>query len=91
MNPTKNRLTDNQPLLSQAASDPLLDLYLTLPPDVRNARFAGTSCAAQLLGLSQQAIHSWINKGHVAAIRVGKKYQVDLASLRAYLLAKTML
>lgn len=85
MSSGRENLSDNHSSLYWTGSDRLLDLYLSLAPDARNARFASTSRVAQALGLSQRTIQSWINKGLVAAIRIGKKYQLDLDSLRAYL------
>jgi excisionase family DNA binding protein len=63
----------------------LLDLYLSLPAKLRIERFADTAHAAQVVGLSVRTIQLWIETGSVRAITVGKKYQVDLESLREHL------
>lgn len=63
----------------------LLSLYLSLPQEKRRQKFAGTSEAAVMVGLSQRTIQMWIEVGFIAAIKIGRKYQVSLDSLRAYL------
>lgn len=66
----------------------LLSLYLSLPEEKRKQKFAGTSEAARLVGLSQRTIQMWIEVGFVAAVKIGRKYQVSLDSLKAYLLSR---
>lgn len=63
----------------------LLNLYLSLPEVNRKQKFATTSEAAGMVGLSQRTIQMWIEGGFIAAIKIGRKYQVSLDSLRAYL------
>jgi excisionase family DNA binding protein len=63
----------------------LLDLYLSLPNDQREKRFADTRRAATMTGLSVRTIQFWIESGSVRAIVVGKKYRADLDSVREYL------
>jgi hypothetical protein len=63
----------------------LLEIYLSLSPESRERRFASTARAAELSGLSQRTIQRWIEAGIVNTVPVGKKYQVDLVSLRDYL------
>ena len=63
----------------------LLSLYLSLPQEKRKRKFASTSEVARMVGLSQRTIQMWIEVGSIAAIKIGKKYQVSLDSLRAYL------
>jgi excisionase family DNA binding protein len=60
----------------------LLEIYLSLSPESRERRFVSTARAAELSGLSQRTIQRWIEAGIVNAVPVGKKYQVDLVSLR---------
>lgn len=38
-----------------------------------------------MVGLSQRTIQLWIEVGFITAIKIGRKYQVSLDSLRAYL------
>jgi excisionase family DNA binding protein len=60
-----------------------LDLFLSLPTDERDQRFADTARAAQIVGLTRRTIEFWIEIGLLQAIRVGrKKYKVSLESLR---------
>jgi len=68
----------------------LLDIYLSLSVAEREGRFVGTTIAAERVGLSRRTIESWVDEGHIRAIRVGKKYQVDLESLRDYILRCAM-
>jgi excisionase family DNA binding protein len=65
--------------------DKLLHCYLTLNPEKRLERFADTSRAAEITGLSRRTIQFWIEVGQIHAVRLGKKYQVDLHSLYDYL------
>lgn len=63
----------------------LLDLYLTTPSKQRDERFVSTAAAAEITGLSQRTIQFWIDSGALAAILIGKNYQVSRDSLREYL------
>lgn len=67
------------------SGEDLLSLYLSLPQEKRRQKFAGTSEAAAMVGLSQRTIQMWIEVGVIAAIKIGRKYQVSLDSLRAFL------
>lgn len=67
------------------AGEDLLSLYLSLPEEKRKQKFANTSEAARMVGLSQRTIQLWIEVGFIMAIKIGRKYQVSLDSLRAYL------
>ena len=68
-----------------APAEDLLDLYLSLSKKEREQRFSDTAHAAEMTGLSVRTIQLWIERGVVHAVPVGKKYQVELASLRDYL------
>lgn len=63
----------------------LLKMYLDLPKKERSNLFADTARAAELTDLSQRTIQFWIETGSIRAVPIGKKYQVYLESLRAYL------
>jgi excisionase family DNA binding protein len=63
----------------------LLRLYLEMPRDQRHERFAGTARVARLTGLSQRTVLTWIGMGAIRAVSIGRKYQVDLDTLREYL------
>ena len=63
----------------------LLDLYLTLPSKLRQQRFGDTAQAAEITGLTQRTIQLWIEFGAIRAIPVGRKYKIDLESLKEYL------
>ncbi len=73
------------PAFSLPSEEDLLGLYLTLSPEARKERFATTAQAAELVGLSQRTIQWWVESGKILAVSVGKKYQVDLQSLRGLL------
>jgi excisionase family DNA binding protein len=68
-----------------STNEHLLSLYLELAPDAREAAFADTAKAARLVGVSQRTIQLWIQEKQVSALRIGRKYQVDLESLKRYL------
>jgi excisionase family DNA binding protein len=63
----------------------LLEMYLTLPHKQREQRFADTASAAKITGLTQRTIQLWIEFGAIRAIPIGRKYKIDLESLKAYL------
>lgn len=67
------------------SGEELLELYLTLPHKLRQQRFADTAHAAQITGLTQRTIQLWIEFGSIRAIPVGRKYKIDLESLKEYL------
>lgn len=72
-------------MVETLAAEDLLGLYLSLPEEKRQQKFANTSDTARMVGLSRRTIQMWIEGGLVAAIKVGRKYQVSLDSLWAYL------
>ena len=76
---------ERQGVVETLAADDLLSLYLSLPEGKRRQKFANTSEAAGMVGLSRRTIQMWIEGGLIAAIKIGRKYQVSLDSLRAYL------
>jgi excisionase family DNA binding protein len=77
--------TERRGAAETLAAEDLLNLYLSLPEERRRQKFAKTSEAARMVGLSQRTIQMWIEGGLIAAIKIGRKYQVSLDSLRAYL------
>ena len=72
-------------------SNDLLDVYLTLPHKQREQRFADTASAARITGLTQRTIQLWIEFGAIRAIPIGRKYKIDLESLKAYLKSRVEL
>jgi len=76
---------EGQGVAETLTEEDLLNLYLGLPEGKRKQKFANTSEAARMVGLSQRTIQMWIEGGFIAAIKIGRKYQVSLDSLRAYL------
>ena len=77
----------NASVLSNTEStDPdLLTLYLGVSPARRKQLFVGTASAAERIGVSQRTIQAWIDAGLIRAVPVGRKFQVELASLLGYL------
>jgi excisionase family DNA binding protein len=71
--------------LINLTDEELLELYLSLPTKRREERFADTARAAEITDVSVRTIQLWIESGAVRAITVGRKYRVDLISLREYL------
>lgn len=69
----------------------LLDMYLTLPHKQREQRFADTASAARITGLTQRTIQLWIEFGAIRAIPIGRKYKIDLESLKDYLKSRVEL
>ena len=73
----------------ELSREQLLELYLSALEPQRRELFVETARAAAMVGVSQRTIQVWIEVGSVKAIRVGKKYQVYLKSLREFLRART--
>ncbi len=65
--------------------DELLEQYLSSPRKLREERFISTALAAEIAGLSVRTIQFWIEIGFVQAIAVGRKYRVEVNSLRQHL------
>ncbi len=65
----------------------LLEYYLALDDKRRARQFADTARVAHFVGLSQRTIQLWIEIGLIRAVRIGRKYQVDLQSVKAHLRA----
>ena len=65
----------------------LLEYYLGLDEPLRTRQFADTARVANFIGLSQRTIQLWIETGLIRAVRIGRKYQVDLESVKAHLRA----
>ena len=65
----------------------LLERYLGLDERRRAQQFADTARVANFVGLSQRTIQLWIEIGLIQAVRIGRKYQVDLESVKAHLRA----
>jgi excisionase family DNA binding protein len=76
---------EGQGVAEALSGEDLLSLYLSLPEEKRKQKFANTSEAARMVGLSQRTIQLWIEVGFITAIKIGRKYQVSLDSLRDYL------
>lgn len=84
---TSRRFHINVSVLSNTESTDadLLTLYLSLSPAKRKELFVDTASAADRIGVSQRTIQAWIDSGLVRAVPIGKKFQVELASLLGYL------
>jgi excisionase family DNA binding protein len=80
-----HREADGRGAAEILSEEDLLNQYLSLPEGKRKQKFANTSESARMVGLSQRTIQMWIEGGLIAAIKIGRKYQVSLDSLRAYL------
>lgn len=68
-----------------STDEQLLDEYLALPKKARDRHFVDTASAAELADVSQRTIELWIGSRTIRAVLVGRKYQVSLPSLIAYL------
>ena len=72
-------------LAGGSSAGDLLDLYLSMGCAERDHRFSCTMRAAEITGLSVRTIQFWIECGYVQALYIGRKYRVDLDSLRLHL------
>jgi excisionase family DNA binding protein len=69
----------------ETLQEDLLRLYLEMPKEQRHERFACTARVARITGLSQRTVQLWIESGAIRAVNIGRKYQVDLDTLKDYL------
>jgi len=76
--------------ISDQSDDQLLEIYLSLPIAQRQERFVSTVRAARFVGLSQRTMQLWIEFGTIQAVTVGRKYLVDLQSVRKELRAQML-
>ena len=76
------------PAVAEPTSEDLLSTYLSMPPQQRDRRFVDTARAAEITGLTQRTIQMWIEFGLILAVNVGRKYKVDVNSLKAYLFSR---
>jgi excisionase family DNA binding protein len=83
-----SRISRNQQqapyLLPNTREDALVRLFLRLSPRERVAKFTTTSHAAELVGVSRRTIQLWVELGWLDAVRVGRRYQVSVASLEGH-------
>lgn len=82
---TPQMTSASMPQECESEGQDLLEIYLRLPVKQREQRFADTASAAKITGLTQRTIQLWIEFGVIRAIPIGRKYQIDLESLIAYL------
>ena len=82
-------MRNEPPQVVDLSEYPLLDLFLSCNKEQREANFASTARVAELTGLSVRTIQSWIDIGQVQAVRIGKKYQIHMDSLKEALKRQT--
>lgn len=75
----------NRSTSEHLSEDGLLLDYLRCPISERDSRFLDTSSAARLTGLSRRTIQWWVECGHVAAVMIGRRYQIERRSLLSHL------
>ncbi len=84
------------PLLSTPASLPalfkpdavpadLVTVYCALSHQQREERFFSTADIADKYDIARRTVQDWIGSGLIAAVKVGKKYRVEVLSVEAYL------
>jgi excisionase family DNA binding protein len=86
--PRRGSIVPHKPVTPILTDEELLNLYLDLPRKERNAMFADTASAAELVGLSQRTIQFWIEIGLIRAVFLGGKYKISLPSLKSYLIRR---
>jgi excisionase family DNA binding protein len=67
----------------------LLNRWLSMPTEKRKREFVGTARAAEIAGVSRRTILDWIQAGLIFSVRIGKKHQVRLKSLKTYLYVRS--
>ncbi|MEJ2077648.1 MAG: helix-turn-helix domain-containing protein [Acidobacteriota bacterium] len=75
----------DDPLSVSVGEERLLADYLQCPVSERRRRFLDTLSAAQLTGLSRRTIQWWVECGLVAAVMIGRRYQIEKGSLLSHL------
>lgn|SRR5262249_2509247 len=81
----KQHKSDSQTELTRQSDDELLQSYLDLPAEERDARFADVSRAAQIVGLSPRTIQRWAKHRHIQAIFIAERYRIEIESLCNYI------
>lgn len=74
-----------------APDDPvhkLLVRWLSLSCADREREFADTARAAEIVGVARRTIQGWIDDGRIQAVPIGKRYYVNLDSLRYFLASR---
>lgn len=64
----------------------LLKYYLGLDETDRAQKFAPPSTACKIVGRSPRTIQRWIEAGHIRAVYIVGRYQVEIISLKAFAL-----
>jgi excisionase family DNA binding protein len=85
MRPSVSPITTAPVTTAGMTEEEMLAFYLSLPKKARDERFVSTAGTAELAGLSVRTIQFWIESGALRAVPVGRKYRVDVDSLREYL------
>lgn len=75
----------SQDFAADLTNEQLLDFYLSSPKELRHEHFVDTLRAAEIAGVTQRTIQLWIESEVIRAIRIGRKYQVSLVSLKQFL------
>lgn len=73
----QNMNADRVALLGKCLSD--------MENEERNTEYYTTAQAAELLGLTQAAVRVWIDNGKLKARRMGSRWRIDPASVKACL------
>jgi hypothetical protein len=63
----------------------LLNRWLCLSEEGRKEEFVNTARAAQIAGMAQRTIQHWIETRNIAAVPIGRRYEIHLISLKKYL------
>jgi len=69
----------------KSAQGRLLKYWLSLSQEIRREEFADTRRAADIAGVSSRTMRNWIDAGFVCSLRIGKKHQISVNSLKRYM------
>ncbi len=73
----------------KSADDVLVQRWFSLSEKERGEHFIESNTASRLAAVSQRTIRAWIEYGHIRAIRIGKKYQIELESIKQFIIRST--
>jgi excisionase family DNA binding protein len=74
---------------SKPADDVLIQRWFSLSEKERGEHFIESITASRLAAVSQRTIRIWIEYGYIRAIRIGKKYHIELESLKQFIIRGT--
>lgn len=68
----------------------LLETYLMLPEEKRQKLFMDTAQASLHTGIPRRTIQFWLSQGEIKAIKIGRRFFIQMDSLKACIEEKSI-